>query len=237
MKASLTTAAAAVALLVATSAGAIMHITNPDYVVIINHEYTGSETNFGGGFGRDFGDGAVGDNGAFKDTPTKPRVISCSVNDRGNCPMELQVIAGNRWPGETIYATEIVQGIQTGSFSSLIRSGDYGLYGPVAPDTPAPDPAKCIADTCDVARKTQEDTNVIQFGQVKGVVVGTKWAVSVIGGVIAAKYGGWITGATTGIGAYALLKEAGTDFLDGLDQSMKAEVAIDYQKCKKKCGG
>ena len=239
MKARFSTLAAAAALVVTGNASAIVHITNPDYVVVIVHEYSGSgETNFSGGFGMDFGDGTgpVGDNGSFQNVNTQPRTISCTTGSDGICRMPTGNVIGSRWPGEVVYATEIVQGFQMGSFGNLVRSGDTGLYAPV-PSAQNPDPAKCIADICDVARKVQGDNNAIQYARIKGVSTGIKWGTTMVSGLIGAKFGGLIGGAVAGGGAYALVKEFNQDMLDALDQAMKTAVANEYAKCKKKCGG
>ena len=229
--------AAAATLVVTGNASAILHITNPDQVIVITHEYSGSETNFGGGFGADFGDGAIGDNGSFRYENTQPRVISCTTDSDGICRMPTGNIIGSRWPGEVIYASEIVQGFQMGpSFGSLVRSADSGIYAPVPP-AQSPDPAKCIAQICDVARKAHEDNNAIQYTKVKGATTVLKWSVAITAGLVGAKLGGWVGASAGGSGAYTLMKEANTDMLDALQQAMNVAVAKAYDACKKKCGG
>jgi hypothetical protein len=232
-----TTIAATAALLAATGTSAMLHITNPDYVVIITHEYAGSESNFGGGFGADMGGGAVGDNGAFVGVNTAPKTMSCTTGGDGICRMPDTIIVGNRWPGEVLYANDIVQGVQGGSFSSLSRSSDGGLWVLTPPDTPPVDPLKCVADICNTARKTQEDANANAMVAARAKWTIIKWGISTSAGVIVAftpvKL---IGGAITGSSSYVLLKEAGADSLQGLADSQTLAVNTAYAKCKTKCG-
>jgi hypothetical protein len=238
MKTFLTNLVAAVALLAAGSAGAILHISNPDYVVIITHEFeTSGGTGFGGGFNDSGGGVNLTDNQAFANTSTAPQVTSCTTGSDGVCRLPGQLIIGNRWPGEIIYASDIVMGTQAGSFSSLSRSSDSGIWQPLPPDTLPADPQKCVADICDPARKAQEDNNVIAYAQTKGMWTVGKWGSAAVVGTIASfsplKFFG---GAIMGGGAYLLTKELGGDMLDALDYSQKSAVVVAYNACKKKCG-
>jgi hypothetical protein len=221
------------ALLVVTTTGAIMHITNPDTTIVVSHDYQGGTTNFGDGFtsyAGEFGSGDT-DSGAFRNVDTQTKRIACSTNF---C-MEKVTVTGNRWPGEVQYATDIVWGYENGSFSQLSRSSDQGIWAPEVPSTPSIDPQKCVAEICDTQRKAQEDTNALALAKAKGAVTVGKWVAGVAAGLAGAALSP-IAGAIYAGSAYQLVKEAGSDIIDGLDQGMKTQIVINYKKCKTKCG-
>jgi len=229
---------AAVALLSVTGASAMLHITNPDYVVIINHEFeTPSGSNFGGGFSDSGGGVVLVDNGAFKYQNTTPIITSCTVGSDGICRLPGNLIIGNRWPGEVIYASDILGGVQGGSFSSLSRSSDSGIWQPLAPDSAPPSPQKCVADICDTAKTQQHLADANALSAAKGRWAAGKWvAGTVVGAIGSLGPLKMLGGAFLGGGAFYLTKEAGSDALDALAQNQIVAVNAAYSACKKKCG-
>ena len=130
---------AAVALLSVTGASAMLHITNPDYVVIINHEFeTPSGSNFGGGFSDSGGGVVLVDNGAFKYQNTTPIITSCTVGSDGICRLPGNLIIGNRWPGEVIYASDILGGVHRAAASHRSREAATAASGSHSPLTRRP---------------------------------------------------------------------------------------------------